>query len=163
MSKRISELTALTTVAENDLLPVVDVSASETKKVTKQDLLKEIQQEVDDNTDAQHTHSNKAVLDGITNAGSGQIITSGERSKLAGIEDNAEQNDVWVEVVPTGVVDGSNNVFTLPDTPVAGSLFLFWNGQFQRPGGSDYTLTGDTITFQFNPEGSLFAKYQKAA
>ncbi len=38
--------------------------------------------DVQANTNARHTHSNKAVLDAITNAGSGEIITATERSQL---------------------------------------------------------------------------------
>jgi len=46
------------------------------------------------NTTARHTHSNKAILDSITSVGSGDIITSLERSRLAGMEDNAKNNTV---------------------------------------------------------------------
>jgi hypothetical protein len=46
------------------------------------------------NTTARHTHSNKAILDSITSVGSGDIITSLERSKLSGIEYNAKNNTV---------------------------------------------------------------------
>ena len=38
--------------------------------------------DVDLNTAARHTHSNKAVLDAITDAGSGQVITDYERSLI---------------------------------------------------------------------------------
>jgi hypothetical protein len=38
--------------------------------------------DVDLNTAARHTHSNKAVLDAITDAGSGQVITAYERSLI---------------------------------------------------------------------------------
>jgi hypothetical protein len=41
--KKISELTELTTVDDTDLLAVVDITANETKKVTKENLLKEIE------------------------------------------------------------------------------------------------------------------------
>ena len=47
----------------------------------------------------------------------------------------------------TGVVDGTNNTFTLsgPPSPVS-SLALFRNGIMQKP-GVDYTLTGSTVAF----------------
>lgn len=40
-----------------------------------------------------HTHENKAVLDTITDAGSGTVISTSERSKLAGIEAGADVTD----------------------------------------------------------------------
>jgi hypothetical protein len=42
MDKKISELTAYETSENDDLLPIVDVIAGETKKQTKEDFLKEI-------------------------------------------------------------------------------------------------------------------------
>ena len=39
-----------------------------------------------------HTHSNRTILDLITAAGSGSIITSTERTKLTNIEENAQVN-----------------------------------------------------------------------
>ncbi len=49
--------------------------------------------------------------------------------------------------VPTGIVDGSNTVFTLafPPSPPA-SLELYLNGLRMRS-GADYQLSGNTITF----------------
>ena len=41
-----------------------------------------------------HTHSNLSVLAAISNAGSGQIITTAERNKLNGIEASAKNNTV---------------------------------------------------------------------
>lgn len=38
MSVKISGMTAMTTPADNDVLPIVDVSASQTKKITVQNL-----------------------------------------------------------------------------------------------------------------------------
>ena len=49
--------------------------------------------------------------------------------------------------MPTGAVDGSNNVFTLSGSPSPpGSLQVFRNGILQRT-GVDYSLTGATVTF----------------
>ena len=48
---------------------------------------------------AHHPHTNKTVIDAITNAGSGQIITSAERSKLTGIAAGAEVNDTAAQIV----------------------------------------------------------------
>lgn len=47
-SKKISELDALETSSNDDLIPIVDNADSTTKKQTKQNLLKEVQQSADD-------------------------------------------------------------------------------------------------------------------
>ena len=58
---------------------------------------------------------------------------------------------------PSGSINGSNVTFTLSTTPVAGSEVLFLNGQLQEQGASsDYTISGDTITFaDAPPSGSV--------
>jgi len=52
---------------------------------------------------------------------------------------------VWQKETPTGLIDGENVTYTLSDTPVAGSLFLFLNSRYLTE-DIDYTLLGDTIT-----------------
>ena len=46
---------------------------------------------IDDAVSKRHSHSNKAILDAITSAGSGSIITTAERTKLNGIEAGANK------------------------------------------------------------------------
>ncbi len=49
---------------------------------------------------------------------------------------------------PGGTVNGTNPTFTLDNPPVGGSLELYVNGNLMQPGASnDYTLSGNTITF----------------
>lgn len=49
---------------------------------------------------------------------------------------------------PTGTINGSNDTFTVANTPnPAGSLHLYKNGQLMIAGGADYTLATATITF----------------
>lgn len=52
-------------------------------------------------------------------------------------------------VVPTGLVDGQNAIYTLPQGPnPAKSLILTRNGVVMKQGtGGDYTLTGAQVTF----------------
>lgn len=52
--------------------------------------------------------------------------------------------------IPTGTINGSNDTFSLAQTPSpTGSLMLFKNGMFQLVGsGNDFTLSGSTITFE---------------
>lgn len=63
---------------------------------------------------------------------------------------------------PSGTVNGSNVTFTLANTPVAGTLVLYRDGQRLVPGGADYTLSTATITFVTAPTtGSILrADYQ---
>jgi phage-related tail fiber protein len=50
---------------------------------------------------------------------------------------------------PSGTQNGSNAAFTLANTPVAGSEHVYFNGQLQDAGsGNDYTISGNTITFE---------------
>lgn len=50
---------------------------------------------------------------------------------------------------PSGTINGSNAVFTLAATPVSGTETVFVNGISQDAGsGNDYTISGDTITFE---------------
>lgn len=51
--------------------------------------------------------------------------------------------------VPSGTVNGSNATFTLANTPIAGTVRVHVNGLRQKVGtGSDYTISGATITFE---------------
>lgn len=47
--------------------------------------------DIDDAVDKRHSHSNKSALDGITDAGSGKVITATERTKLSGIAAGANK------------------------------------------------------------------------
>ncbi len=56
-------------------------------------------------------------------------------------------------IAPSGVIDGSNTVFTLPGSPnPANSLRLYVNGARQKEGsGNEYILSGGTITLSIAP------------
>ena len=64
---------------------------------------------------------------------------------------------------PGGIVDGTNNTFTLLYTPLGSSMQLFRNGLYMTP-TFDYTLTGSTITFPTGavpqPGDTLTASYR---
>ncbi len=73
------------------------------------------------NSSARHTHSNKTVLDGITNSGSGSIITVDERATV----DIAVTSDT----TETGAIQVNNMVsMTQADydalTPDASTLYI---------------------------------------
>lgn len=66
-------------------------------------------------TDELHEHANKTILDAITNAGSGSIITTTERNKLAGIADGAEVNQnafsTFSDGINEAVADSKTDTF----------------------------------------------------
>lgn len=47
---------------------------------------------------------------------------------------------------PSGLVNGTNDTYTLAHTPISGSLHLYRNGMRMKP-SIDYTVSGSTITF----------------
>ena len=55
---------------------------------------------------------------------------------------------------PTGAINDINVTFTLAHSPIAGTDYVYLNGVLQRGGGSDYTLSGSTITFVTAPEAT---------
>lgn len=93
----------------------------------------------------------------------GQTVYVRALSPGQDLDDSAEQlcviaqpNSPYVTHLPTqtsdtpsGAVNGTNAVFTLPHTPIAGSATVFVNGAAQA--SSTYTLTGTTLTFAVAP------------
>jgi len=64
---------------------------------------------------------------------------------------------------PAGVKNAVNTTFTLTNSPVLGSVHLYFNGLLQKPGASnDYTISGLTITMGTAPKSvdSLVASYR---
>lgn len=54
--------------------------------------------------------------------------------------------------VPSGAIDGVNTVFSLIFTPKTNSEHLYLNGLLMESGVlNDYTISGDTITFNYPP------------
>ena len=73
---------------------------------------------------------------------------------LTGTSGGGGGGGVWVEETPSGLINSSNQTFTLSHTPDSNSLLLFLNGVYQAP-VVDYTLSGSTITFVTAPDSSL--------
>ena len=58
----------------------------------------------------------------------------------------------YLNETPTGTIDGSNKTFTLAHTPNPSNYVdLFLNGQKLAPGGTDYTISGATLTLVTAP------------
>ena len=51
------------------------------------------------------------------------------------------------DIVPAGVVDGNNAVFTLPNIPLPNTLEVHVNGVYYSTANLDFALNGATITF----------------
>lgn len=62
----------------------------------------------------------------------------------------ADGGGIPTNEIPAGVVDGSNDTFTLPSAPITGSLMLFQNGILLTL-NVQYSLSGTTITFSIPP------------
>jgi hypothetical protein len=64
--------------------------------------------------------------------------------------------------VPSGSINSSNVTYTLANTPIAGSVKVYWNGMKMRV-GVGYTISGATITMTTAPEtgDTLETDYRK--
>ena len=83
---------------------------------------------------------------------SGQIATYENvdeyNSEFVGITDTEYLSHFVANEVPTGVINGTNDTFTLAHLPIIGSQMLFKNGLQMAAGiSNDYTISGSTITF----------------
>jgi hypothetical protein len=75
----------------------------------------------------------------------------------------------WKIVDLTGTKNGSNTVFTIPDTPDLNTLLIVFNtSNFKRvvsaPAIQEYTISGSTITLGLAPNSTdkLWANYDIA-
>ena len=92
-----------------------------------------------------------------------QVIASGGGNPISGVAlDNAVEGDIFRVLIKVSSISGTGfsienfsitseadqDEFVLPSTPVPGRLLLVYiDGVFQSPESGDYTITGDTITF----------------
>lgn len=121
----------------------------------------------DSNSFADSGSETLALAAGV--AGAGLALTTGvlsvnvDGSTLEINSDTLRIKDAGVTYVktsivtretPSGTVNGSNVTFTLAFTPAtAGSEHLYLNGILQNAGGAnDYTISGNTITFNSAPQ-----------
>jgi len=75
--------------------------------------------------------------------------------------DSGKTIPVWVKEVPSGTLNGTNTAFTLSFAPIVGSLTLYYGTAVELE-GTDFTLSGSTITFASAPASSarFQARYQ---
>ena len=72
--------------------------------------------------------------------------------------------NAWWTTLPTGIKNGVNTTFNVPsgpETPLSGTLRLFYNGVLLNP-GTDFTVSSSTIIMSFAPNSSdtLLAMYR---
>lgn len=68
------------------------------------------------------------------------------------IINSVEASEYVANEIPSGLVNSTNTVYTLSQTPIASSISLYLNGLLQIQGsGEDYTVSGNTITFEKAP------------
>lgn len=99
---------------------------------------------------------NVQQLGALADSGAGEALV-----KASGIVTNASvatlADTIVVGETPTGDINGSNKTFTLANTPTAGTVALYLNGQRLDAGGEDYTISGATITMMEAPiTGDIF-------
>lgn len=58
---------------------------------------------------------------------------------------------------PTGAVNGSNPTFTLANSPTTGTLIVY-EGGVRKLLTTDFTLSGATITFTYNPPDGSYVR-----
>ena len=59
----------------------------------------------------------------------------------------ATDNFIFNEV-PSGLINSLNTIYTLANTPIAGTVTVYLNGMIQLLGSAgDYIISGSTITF----------------
>lgn len=93
---------------------------------------------------------------------SGYILTSTGTSSAPTWQANASAVNIAWNETPTGTINGSNTTFTLANTPTAGTLMLFKNGQLMTAAGADFTLTTNSVAFVTAPKTGdvLLAHYR---
>ena len=80
-------------------------------------------------------------------AASGDITSVTDDRAWANIVDNSSSGTIVIREVPTGTINGTNDVFTLANPPTAGSEEVYLNGVLLQSGGEDYAISSATITF----------------
>ena len=99
---------------EIDLLSLTKVDKVEGKGLSTNDFTNEDKANLDANTNARHTHSNKAILDNTTAS-----FTTEEKTKLAGIQEGAQVNVLEGVKVNNQPLTPTNKVVNIDLTPYA--------------------------------------------
>lgn len=104
--------------------------------------------------------ANRALISDANGLPTHSAVTNTELGYLSGVtsaiqtqlDARVEESKFIVREVPTGLINSSNTAYTLANAPLAGKESVYLNGLLQNVGGgNDYTISGDTITFNAAP------------
>lgn len=85
--------------------------------------------------------------------------TNPQRSGGGGLSSGSLKYFLKENITPTGTINGVNLTFTLPDVPFSGTLRVYADGVRQKL-TSDFTLSGNTITFVVAPTSNILCDYR---
>ena len=85
-----------------------------------------------------------------------------DSSQLTGAEETWVTAEAAVgrfkhDETPSGAVNGSNPTFTTANAPIAGTLIVY-EGGVSKLLTTDFTLSGSTITFTYNPPDGSYVR-----
>jgi hypothetical protein len=108
------------------------------------------------NADTQWTITNNAAsaVVGTDNLVLAQIGAGTSYSAGSGLQLSGTTFSIYFVNMetPSGTINGSNDAFSLANSPVSGSVMLFLNGVLLEAGsGNDYTISGTSITMATAP------------
>lgn len=78
-------------------------------------------------------------------------VNANETTMTSGLSARPLSTSFVYKETPAGLINSSNTVYTLANTPIAGSEHVYLNGQLMEDGGTDYNISGATITFLIAP------------
>jgi len=112
--EKISELTAVTTLADDDEIPAVDTSATETKRITWANIKTAIQTLIEGLASYFNVSTDTLddITDGATYVKSTNDFTDADHSKLDGIEVNATADQTGAEIKTAYEGEADTNAYT---------------------------------------------------
>jgi hypothetical protein len=144
--QKITQLTALASAASTDVLPIVDVANTETKKITKADLLNGLQAELVSGTNIKTINSTSLLGSGDISISASPAGTSGQIQFNDSSAFGADSNLFW---------DNTNKRLGVGTSSPATALEVSGSGQF---GGSAFVgqvNTGSSIGYYIKNAGVL--------
>lgn len=92
-------------------------------------------------------------MSGATESTRGIRTLPSEGSQITSAEETWVTNEAaagtWKRETPTGAVDGTNPTFTMSQTPL--TIWLVVEGGAIKKATDDYSFSGTTLTFTYNP------------
>ena len=140
--KKISELTEIlgAGLADDDLLPLVDSSATETKKIRYDEFFNQVLISSNVQTFANNAQASAtAAAVSESNASASETIVTNALTQV-----NSGQKDIFVN--GTNFTSGTTTILTLSQTPAkANFVHVFFDTDYQA--SDTYTIVGNVITF----------------